>query len=77
MSDLPSASVDLGPAITETLDDMEDTLESLGLTDDEACGVISEFLRKFVENMRTNPRVPDMVLGFVELLSDALEPEED
>ena len=75
-ADIPSPSLDLGPAITEALDEIGLTLDDLGLNEDEACDLMSAFLKAMATNLSPNKRVPEIVVNFLESLSDALETED-
>jgi hypothetical protein len=75
-ADIPSPSLDLGPAITQALDDIIIEMDDLGLSEDEACDLFSVFLKAMATNLSPNKRVPEIVVNFLESLSDALETED-
>lgn len=75
--DIATISRDIGPAINDTFEEIRDHLDNLGLDDDEASDLISNFLTKFIENIRVIQTIPETSITMLEALASSLAIEED
>lgn len=75
--DIATISRDIGPAINDTIEEISDQLDELGLSNDEASDLISNFLAKFIENIRVIQTIPETSITMLEALASSLAIEED
>lgn len=75
--DIATISRDIGPAINDTIEEISDQLDELGLSNDEASDLISNFLSKFIENIRVIQTIPETSITMLEALVSSLFVEED